>query len=192
MTPFKKAYEKVIRYEGGYANDPNDGGGETYKGIARNFHPNWAGWLIIDDLKKNADSRRIIDESESLLEPYVERFYLENYWRKIRGDALPSLIAEELFEQSVNLGISVSVKHLQTSLNIIAKGDVLAIDGKFGPHTFKMALDLLQGNNIKICYNLLNILQGSRYINLMKENIKYRKYIGWFTRVNIYKEDRGC
>lgn len=33
----------MLIHEGGYSNDPIDLGGETYKGIARNAHPNWQG-----------------------------------------------------------------------------------------------------------------------------------------------------
>lgn len=45
---FLKSYDILIKHEGGYVNDPDDKGGETYKGIARKFNPDWKGWKIID------------------------------------------------------------------------------------------------------------------------------------------------
>ncbi|RYD50653.1 MAG: hypothetical protein EOP52_13405, partial [Sphingobacteriales bacterium] len=36
MADFLTAYKRTAVAEGGYANDPDDLGGETYKGIARN------------------------------------------------------------------------------------------------------------------------------------------------------------
>jgi lysozyme family protein len=48
MADFKQAHSIVMNNEGGYANDPSDRGGETYKGISRNNFPNWKGWKLID------------------------------------------------------------------------------------------------------------------------------------------------
>jgi lysozyme family protein len=45
MADFKQAYQLVLQNEGGYVNDPNDPGGETYKGVARNIYivTGWGG-----------------------------------------------------------------------------------------------------------------------------------------------------
>jgi len=51
MNNYLIAIIKVLKSEGGHANDPDDGGGETYRGIARKFWPQWAGWKIIDAAK---------------------------------------------------------------------------------------------------------------------------------------------
>lgn len=53
MANFKIALDKVLSREGGYINDPDDKGGETYKGISRKYNPDWKGWRIIDNTKKN-------------------------------------------------------------------------------------------------------------------------------------------
>ena len=36
---YDKAFKEVAAIEGGYVNDPQDTGGETYKGISRVNHP---------------------------------------------------------------------------------------------------------------------------------------------------------
>ena len=51
MADFTKAYALTAAYEGGYVDDPEDAGGETYRGISRRYHPSWQGWQIIDTLK---------------------------------------------------------------------------------------------------------------------------------------------
>ncbi|MDD4754837.1 MAG: glycosyl hydrolase 108 family protein [Prolixibacteraceae bacterium] len=48
MAQFKPALQKILAHEGDYVNAPADPGGETYKGIARNIHSKWNGWLCID------------------------------------------------------------------------------------------------------------------------------------------------
>lgn len=48
MADFKKAFVEVIKNEGGYVNDPDDPGGEIYKGVARNRTlPGRAGYGLI-------------------------------------------------------------------------------------------------------------------------------------------------
>jgi lysozyme family protein len=68
-----RIYEIVMKYEGGYVNHPNDLGGETYKGIARNAHPNWEGW-------------KFIDQKRPVPEDLVRRFYYEQFWKPLRCD----------------------------------------------------------------------------------------------------------
>lgn len=53
MANFDKEFEKVVFVEGGYVNDPDDAGGETYLGISRKNNPKWSGWISIDQLKKH-------------------------------------------------------------------------------------------------------------------------------------------
>jgi len=51
MADFLTAYEVTMQAEGGYVNDPQDPGGETYKGVARSRNPKWPGWVDIELLK---------------------------------------------------------------------------------------------------------------------------------------------
>ena len=51
MADFSKAWGRSSVHEGGYAHLAGDAGGETYRGIARNFHPEWPGWKFIDRVK---------------------------------------------------------------------------------------------------------------------------------------------
>ena len=39
MAKFDEEFDKVILAEGGYVNDPDDAGGETYLGISRKNNP---------------------------------------------------------------------------------------------------------------------------------------------------------
>jgi lysozyme family protein len=43
---FEDTMKHVEEMEGGWANNPADSGGETFRGIARNFHKSWPGWAI--------------------------------------------------------------------------------------------------------------------------------------------------
>lgn len=56
MASFEENYKKVLASEGGYHSGiiggKVDKGGETYRGIARKYHPTWDGWATIDAIKK--------------------------------------------------------------------------------------------------------------------------------------------
>ena len=52
MDIFDQCYDIVVKkIEKLYSNNPQDAGGETVWGIARNKHPEWGGWPIVDQLK---------------------------------------------------------------------------------------------------------------------------------------------
>ena len=66
MASFKEAWEETSAVEGGYVDDDDDRGGETYRGVARNFHPDWPGWDRIDAAKDDPGFPGILGEDESL------------------------------------------------------------------------------------------------------------------------------
>ena len=51
MTSFETAYRKTAQIEGGYANNPADNGGETWRSIARKMHSDWERWKVVDQLR---------------------------------------------------------------------------------------------------------------------------------------------
>jgi lysozyme family protein len=58
---FRISYDLTNQIEGGYVNDPDDKGGETYRGIARKKHPSWRGWYKVDDVKKQTSDVKSIN-----------------------------------------------------------------------------------------------------------------------------------
>lgn len=189
MGSFIDAYKKLIAHEGGYVNDKDDKGGETYKGIARNFNPNWKGWEIIDKYKAENKLKELNKSIE--LDQYVQEFYKKEYWDYFRLDEIPDPVAFEIFECAVNVGKIRATSFIQITANILNRNGQLysdiTVDGKFGDLTYNSLLKAIQTNGSRIVYNVLNILQGSYYIELMLKNPVYEKYIGWFSRVDIIK-----
>ena len=115
MADFKKALKRTAKYEGGYVNDPNDAGGETYKGVSRQANPKWEGWSIIDAHKKKSPTgfKKALDADQKLQE-MVDKIYLNSYWSPIKGcDIKSQKLAEEIFDMAVNAGISRAIKLAQ-------------------------------------------------------------------------------
>lgn len=51
MANFKEAINKTLKFEGGYVNDPDDSGGETFLGISRVNNKSWKGWKLLINVK---------------------------------------------------------------------------------------------------------------------------------------------
>jgi lysozyme family protein len=168
---FEIAFEKLIGFEGGYVNDKDDKGGETKFGISKRSYPNV-------DIK----NLTVID---------AKNIYKNDYWDVLKCDYYPQIIAEELFELAVNTGIFRTVHLLQKTINVLNRNQKLysdiKIDGKFGVNTFETFKNCLESNKVKTVFNILNILQGAYYIEIMENNSVNEKYIGWFERVEVIK-----
>ena len=194
MGNFDEAFEKTATIEGGYVFDPDDAGGETYKGISRRFNPSWKGWDKIDEIKR-ANSRKkkfdkVFEQDESLQEE-VLLFYKEAYWDKFWGDEIPvQEVAEELFDTGVNMGVRRAVGFLQEGLNLLNRNqknyaDIFE-DGLFGRNTLNALEAYLKIDDLSYLLKVMNILQGMHYIEYMRKSPTQEKYArGWLKRVKV-------
>jgi len=192
MSDFEDSYKKLIGHEGEYSHDPNDNGGETYKGISRVHHPDWEGWKIIDEAK-NKPNFPINLRSNQELENLVMVFYKQYYWDKIKLDNINSpKIKYELFEIGVNMGLGIAVKFLQESINLLNRNKKnytnIEVDGNIGTDTLLKTQKLLDIGDEHILFNLINMLQGERYIEICRRNETQETFIrGWLNRIDIVK-----
>lgn len=192
MTDFSAAFDTVMGHEGGYVCDPDDAGGETYRGVARRYHPSWSGWGHIDRIKRDlSDSgqlnRALAEDTE--LQQLVRTFYKQNYWDRFQGDRLPHQeLAEELFDTAVNMGTHRAVNFLQQGLNLLNRNQQdyldIAEDGKLGPGTLGALTSYLDQDTPATLLKVMNILQGMHYIDYLRKSPAQEKFArGWFKRV---------
>ena len=190
MQNFKEALDKTLVYEGGYANDEDDAGGETYKGISRRYNPSWYGWNIIEKVKLETPEefpRNLDDNIE--LQKLLADLYKQLYWDRFWGDAIPSHeITEKLFDISVNLGVKRAVIYLQEGLNLLNRNQKnyndIGMDGVFGKNTLKVLINYLDSDKPDSLLKIISILQGMHYIDYMRRSPKQEKYArGWLKRV---------
>lgn len=119
MATFNDAYKILIKKEGGYVNDSDDSGGETYKGISRRYNLKWEGWKIIDNYKKKYYGKslsRVLDKDENL-DKLVRDLYKNNYWDIFELDDIPSQgLAYQMFDTCVNCGSAAAIRFAQAAL----------------------------------------------------------------------------
>ncbi len=125
MANFDIEFDKLILAEGGYVNDPDDAGGETYLGISRKNNFTWKGWKIIDEIKKKYGTKGItsILKKDSNLTESAKQLYKEKYWDCLELDDIPSQdIAHQLFDTCVNAGRTTAINIAQQVLMMTVTG----------------------------------------------------------------------
>ncbi|MDD3488327.1 MAG: glycosyl hydrolase 108 family protein [Paludibacter sp.] len=172
MAKFNLALLKVLSHEGGYVNDPDDLGGETYKGIARNSHSSWSGWQIIDKSKKDKSFPvKIVNDVN--LQQLVEQFYFELFWQPLKADQIQNQTsAESVFDFAVNSGLSTSVRLVQSIAGT-------KIDGIIGAQTLNKI------NSIDFGYfqAALTVAKIEYYMNIIRRRPTSKKFLlGWISR----------
>ena len=161
MADFNPAFERMIRDEGGFVlhNVLGDRGGQTYAGIARNMHPKWRGWALID-------------RSETPPAQMVHDFYRANFWDDIRGNEIThQAVASDIFNFYVNTGRPAKV------LAQIVVG--ATPDGVFGPRTVQ-AINAADPEKFMLSYALAKI---TRYRDIVQRDRAQLKFLmGWLNR----------
>lgn len=187
---FDKAYDDTMGYEGGYAFDPDDRGGETYKGISRRYHPNWSGWRIVDSYKpfNGKDYSEIY--ADEILDDLVKKFYKDEFWDHPgfgQVDKISEMLAEKLFDTGVNVGYGRASKWLQSSLNLLNRNGKyypdIAVDGGLGPISLQTLQKAMESNPIDRILTVFVVHQGEHYKKIMENDKSQEKYVGWFDRL---------
>ncbi len=172
MANFEQAFLNVLKNEGGYGNDPDDPGGETYKGIARKMNSKWDGWVFVDMAKQKPNFPANL-EADSHLQELIKEFYRNLYWDKIKGDDLQQqLVAESIFDFGVNAGIPTSAKLAQLVVDATP-------DGVFGDKTVAK----INGYNAELFLASFTLAKIARYVNIVKKQPTSKKFFyGWVRR----------
>lgn len=121
MANFKEAFDKIVFNEGGYVNDSDDAGGETYMGISRKAHPNAIIWKHIDKITSKYKTAKTITKylkQNKELTHEVESIYKSDYWTKLNLDQEKSQrLANQIFDSAVNCGVSATINRINRVKN---------------------------------------------------------------------------
>ena len=182
MSLKKETIDNIIKIEGGYVNDSSDSGGKTKFGITI----------------ATARSYGYRGKMKNLTRSKAFNIYSTEYWDKMRLDDIERIsyvIAEEIADTGVNMGVGRAGVFLQRALNVLNnRGSYysdITVDGQIGNKTI-LALSLYfkkRGKKgEKVLYKILNSLQGAFYVTLSERRVKDEKFIfGWFdNRVGQY------
>lgn len=182
MADFDIAFKHTARNEGGYANSPNDKGGETMYGISRKNWPNWKGWTLIDSIKRQFGSTAAIINmhagSSEIIQGLVKEFYKANFWHPLNLSSInDQRVATNVYDFAVNSGVTTSAKRLQRAANV---GD----DGIIGNKTI-IAVNSLPAKQV---YDSFNQLRKAYYDNIIANNPSQAVFKkSWYSRIIPYQ-----
>ncbi|HWW11913.1 MAG TPA: glycosyl hydrolase 108 family protein [Brevundimonas sp.] len=178
---FDRLMTHVLGNEGGYANHPDDRGGET----------NWGVTVGVARQFGYAGAMRAMTRDQAVA------IYRARFWVKPGFDQISRLserVAGELFDTGVNMGPAVAATMLQRALNALNRQGKdypdLKADGDIGPATRAALAAFLRvrgGEGEVVLLKALNVLQGERYIALAEGRPANESFVyGWLrTRVEI-------
>jgi lysozyme family protein len=174
---FQDAFNRVVLIEGGYSDDPNDPGGATSYGITE---------AVARANGYTGDMRALPRETAELI-------YRRQYWDTLRLDGVNALspdIAEEMFEEAVNMGVGTAGKFLQRALTALNRNGVdypdLTVDGVIGPMTIaalKAYLTKRGMDGAAVMLHALNAQQACRYIEIVESRPASENFLyGWISK----------
>lgn len=152
----------VLRWEGGYSDDPDDRGGATNKGVTlATFRRYYGQGATKEQLKAITDGQWL-------------HIFKAGYWDKFRGDGITSQsVADACVDWAWNSGTAKVAKKVQTILGVAA-------DGIVGGQT-------LAAINAAAPRQLFANIKAARlrYVeNIAKNNPKQKKFLkGWKNRI---------
>lgn len=116
---YLKSFANVGLNEGGYVNDKDDTGKETYKGFSIVHNPDLKMWDIIHNIIKSmggVKTKEDVDKLNKALEAIpaiqdeIKLEYKKRYWDPIQLDLLNSAeLAHQIFDMSVNSGVGLAI-----------------------------------------------------------------------------------
>jgi lysozyme family protein len=156
MADFNAAIVKTLAREGGatFTDVSSDRGGATKYGISQNSYP-------------SLDIR-------NLTEQQARDIYKRDYWDRVSGDTIQSqLVAENIFDTAVNMGVRNASKLAQLCI------DIAPADGVIGSNSVA-AINAIDEHQFLAAYTVSKIARYAYICN--KDRTQTKFLLGWINR----------
>lgn len=165
-TDFQRALVVTLKYEGGFANDPDDPGGATMKGVTAAVYSSWR-------MRRGLPQRsvRLIEQAE------LEAIYRQEYWGPAGCNDMAWPLSLVVFDFAVNSGVGQAVRVVQ---RMVGAYD----DGNYGPKTHALLLERSavwgwEESALKVC-----TARRVFIARIISQNPKLEKFrAGWQKRI---------
>ena len=184
MAQFQKYFPTLLRFEGGFVDDPSDPGGATNKGITLSTFSRYAKPLF--GMQPTLTNLRAMSDAQAA------EIYKVEFWDRLLADEIAfQPLAEIVFDFYVNSG-SHAVSTLYQVLNFA--GDNHAVQHVL---TREVVIGLNAHDHASL-YTHYKHARSAYYIRLAHEHPVLRRFLrGWLARVEAFPDlavssTQGC
>ena len=165
MAKFSEYAPKLLRFEGGFVNHPNDLGGVTNLGVTIQTYRDYCG------------QDKTIKDLQNMSYGTWQNIMKDMYWDRCKADEIESQsVAEIVADWCVNSGVS-GIKKVQEVLGCKP-------DGIVGPIT----LSLINTSDPHSLFDRIWNARKQFYTNIVKRNPSQKVFMnGWMNRLNAFK-----
>lgn len=163
MADYKDIVPFILRWEGGFVNDPDDSGGATNLGVT------------IATFREFYGQDKTTSDLLHMTMGQWEHIFKKGYWDKILGDAIRSQgVANIIVDWCWMSGTKRVIKRIQKILRVKS-------DGIFGPMTLA-ALNASEPRNLFLVIKSARVDYYKEIVGINPRNRKFLK--GWLNRLN--------
>ena len=160
--------------EGGWANNPNDDGGPTMRGIT------------LKTYQKYVNPKATIKELKKLSQEQANQIYVKEYYYGMGVDKLPAELQELVFDMNVLHGPGNAGKIVQRALR--DTGNPIKVDGVIGDKT-RGIISSMDPEKLKIA---INSERENFIYDIVRAKPEKREFLsGWLTRINKFKGENN-
>ena len=163
MADYKVIIPFILKWEGGFANDPDDRGGATNKGVT------------IATFRQVYGKQKTVADLKNITTDQWNYIFKKLFWDKCKCDGiLDQSVANIIVDYAWGSGSARAVKDVQAIVGT-------AVDGISGPKT----VAAINGTDAKTLFNKIKERRIQFYNNIVKANPSQKKFLrGWTNRVN--------
>ena len=170
---FTRGMEFVLKWEGGFVDDPDDRGGRTNKGVTQNTYNRW-----------RAKKGLLAEDVLNITDQEVHAIYLQDYWKKVVQTWYPDELAIAIFDSAINMGPRRAVSMLQQAINETRNGPKIAVDGAAGNQTFTALRDCISSGAQGALLDAYVHTRRGVYYAIVDQRPRNSKFLnGWLNRL---------
>ena len=168
MADARKLMPFILKWEGGFVNDPYDRGGATNKGVTIGTFQSFYRGQTVDDLKRITDDQWLT-------------IFKSGYWNPWQADQIKNqAIANILVDWAWASGARTAIRKVQELLGV-------SVDGLVGNET----LSAINGQDAEELFDRIKVARYDFVDAIVKRDPSQKRFInGWKNRIKSIKYEK--
>jgi lysozyme family protein len=192
-TQFDKIADEILKFEGGFVDNPADPGGPTKFGVSLRFmldlHAQDIDTYVTVFGMRNSP---LLSTVQALTKKQAKAALNYRFWSIRPYAELPFDVAMHCVDLAYNAGHDRSARVLQLAINATQTSSappLVSVDGVLGPQTVAAVYALVEGGNEDLLITGIVHCRKEFYFGLSRRRPALKVFLkGWFNRVDAIKD----